>query len=142
MSFGTVHLASKGTRKWAARHRKAHNPFMQPSKAATELTKEEYADFAVQVLAAKQAELASWKDDGTHRVEKYDATVHRNVCAARWVLTFKAADPRRTPCAATLPDGRRVKARLCIRGFGDVDVDLVSKDSPTASKDAVLLALS
>jgi len=52
---------------------------------------------------------------------------------SRWILPWKVDDKE--------PTGRRPKARLVVRGYQDPEIDQVSTDSPTLSRDARMLLL-
>jgi len=81
--------------------------------------------------AAKASELLSWLEQGAY-VEV--ASVVQRVLSTRWVLTVKSA---------SLPGLlRRLKARLCVRGFQDQDKDLVDSASPTVARSTVRLVLA
>eukprot|EP00399_MALV-I-05_sp_L67-4_P000173 gene173-29_t len=128
-------------RKVRRRQRKLENPLMQPSKVARELTPEEIATDAQQVQAAKAKEVKSWQKTGAYRPAAFQKTVHANVLTGRWVLTRKpaAAKPDFSD-PVVCPDGSRIKARYVVRGY--LEKDLQNTDSPTASRDALMLALS
>ena len=40
-----------------------------------------------------------------------------------------------------MPEGRKAKARLVVKGFQDPDIGIVSSDSPTMTRDARMLLL-
>ena len=80
---------------------------------------------------AKHKEVRAWISHATVRKIAKGKIPAKNITRCRWIYTWK-------PAAETdeaNPDGKKAKARLVVLGFEDPDIDYVSNDAPTLSKD-------
>ncbi len=97
------------------------------------LTKEEEHQFWPLLAAAMVEELQTWVKHGC--VSRKNRRQARNIIDCRWVFKWKfdraTQDANSTASAAVR---RVVRARLCIRGFKDVDKDLVAKYAGTSQR--------
>ena len=82
---------------------------------------------------AKQKELNCWLDTNTVKAIMRNRIHPSRILSSRWILTWKED--------ATMPGGRKAKARLVVKGFQDPDIGIVSSDSPTMTRDARMLLL-
>ena len=55
------------------------------------------------------------------------------ILSSRWILTWKED--------ANMPNGRKAKARLVVKGFQDPDIGSLNSDSPTLTRDSRMLLL-
>ena len=82
---------------------------------------------------AKAKELSCWLEtSAVRKILRHKISPNR-IMTSRWILTWKPD--------ATLPNGRKAKARLVVRGYQDPELDQVSTESPTLSRDARMLLL-
>ena len=79
-------------------------------------------------VAAKEAELASWRE---HDVYEEISDTGQHCITTRWVLKEKQKPNQEV----------FIKARLCARGFEE-DTSEIRSDSPTASKETIRFALT
>ena len=93
----------------------------------TKLTTEEKHLFE----GAKEKELKCWIETSTVRKILRNRVHPSRIMTSRWILTWKDDDKE--------PTGRRPKARLVVRGYQDPELDQVTTDSPTLSRDARML---
>ena len=82
---------------------------------------------------AKAKELSCWLEtSAVRKILRHKISPNR-IMTSRWILTWKPD--------ATLPNGRKAKARLVVRGYQDPELDQVSTESPALSRDARMLLL-
>ncbi len=79
-------------------------------------------------LAAKKTELDNWKRNGVFEEVKDDG---QKCISTRWVCSVKET-----------PDGVVPKARLVARGFEELNVSDLPKDSPTCASDTLRIVLA
>ena len=108
----------------ASAARKAKNE-VQYSK----LTAEEKLAFK----KAKEKELKCWLGTSTVTRMLRNRIHPDRILSSRWILTYKP-DPSQ-------PKGYKHKARLVVRGFQDPEIDKVSTDSPTLTRDGRMILL-
>ena len=96
---------------------------------ATKLTKAQVTGRPDGAFAIKQ-EIKKFQDFSAFKVVKDEG---QNAIRTRWVFTDHEDDQSK---------GYKIKARLCLRGDTENDVELVRSDSPTTHKDSLKLALS
>ena len=82
---------------------------------------------------AKNKELNCWLETSSVKKMLRSKIPPNRIMTSRWILTWKP-DP-------TLPQGRKAKARLVVRGYQDPELDQVNTESPTLSRDARMLLL-
>ena len=106
----------------AARRAKAEVKYADLSPAEKELFKQ-----------AKSREMSCWLETSSVRKILRSKISPNRIMTSRWILTWKPD--------ASLPQGRKAKARLVVRGYQDPELDQVSTESPTLSRDARMLLL-
>ena len=82
---------------------------------------------------AKQKELKCWLDTQTVQAIMRDKIHPSRILSSRWILTWKED--------ANMPNGRKAKARLVVKGFQDPDIGSLNSDSPTLTRDSRMLLL-
>ena len=82
---------------------------------------------------AKSKELNCWLETSAVRKIMRSKISPNRIMISRWILTWKP-DP-------SMPKGQKAKARLVVRGYQDPELDQVSTESPTLSRDARMLCL-
>ena len=82
---------------------------------------------------AKTKELNCWLETSAVRKIMRSKISPNRIMTSRWILTWKP-DP-------SMPKGQKAKARLVVRGYQDPELDQVSTESPTLSRDARMLCL-
>ena len=76
-------------------------------------------------IQAKEKELQNWEDFGVYEEVQDEG---QKTLGTNWVMVMKIIDGKEVP-----------KARLCVRGDLEEDVDLVRRDSPTVNKTNIKL---
>lgn len=82
---------------------------------------------------AKEKELMCWLDTSTVRKILRTRIHPDRIMSSRWILTYKP-DP-------SSEKGYKHKARLVVKGFQDPEIDSVSTDSPTLTRDGRMVLL-
>ena len=82
---------------------------------------------------AKEKELGCWLETSTVSKILRNKIHPDRIMTSRWILTWKE-DPSQA-------SGTKAKARLVVRGYQDPELDKVSTDSPTLSRDSRMLLL-
>ena len=83
---------------------------------------------------AKTKELNCWLETSAVRKIMRSKISPNRIMTSRWILTWKP-DP-------SMPKGQKAKARLVVRGYQDPELDQVSTESPTLSRDARMLVFA
>ena len=84
-----------------------------------------YMHYQPDCVQAKEKELQNWEDFGVYEEVLDDG---QKTLSTNWVLVRKMIEDKET-----------VKARLCVRGDLEEDVDTIRKDSPTVNKTNIKL---
>ena len=86
-----------------------------------------------QFKKAKDKEIGCWIDTNAVKRILRNKVHPDRIMTSRWILTWKKDE--------TLPEGKKAKARLVVRGYQDPEIDQVSTESPTLTRDARMLLL-
>ena len=90
--------------------------------------------------AAKHKEIGAWLHHKTVRKASKGRIPEHALVRCRWILNWKDAAGTEAPSELS-KDGQRAKARLVIIGYEDPDIDVVSNDAPTLTKDGRMAVL-
>ena len=90
--------------------------------------------------AAKHKEIGAWLHHKTVRKVSKGRIPEHALMRCRWILNWKDAAGTEAPSELS-KDGQRAKARLVIIGYEDPDIDVVSNDAPTLTKDGRMAVL-
>ena len=110
------------------------NAVLDQPKSHRVVTKQELQEYQHLFDAAKLKEFNSWKSNNVMtEVPAPDLSLfeNKNVISVRWVITWKKSDT-----GSSIP-----KCRLVAKGFEDQQASDVKTDSPTISKQSLMLAL-
>ena len=86
-----------------------------------------------QFKKAKGKEIGCWIDTNAVKRILRNKVHPDRIMSSRWILTWKKDEAH--------PEGRKAKARLVVRGYQDPEIDQVSTESPTLTRDARMLLL-
>ena len=89
---------------------------------------------------AKNKEVKAWLHHNTVRKVAKGKIPENALMRCRWLLSWKSATGDESPQELST-QGQRAKARMVIIGFEDPDIDTVSNDAPTLSKDGRMVVL-
>ena len=129
------------TRMYLSKHKVVGQKKVSVERDDALLTPEEVKQHWQEVLAAIQKELETWVD--MECISRKPRAQARNIIDCKWVLKWKWETPAQAASDTTTAVKRRViRARLCLRGFKDIQSNDLASYAGTSSRYSQRLLVS